>query len=114
MMGEEKGNDMSCGSWCVYYKSKGVTSACTNCSDYINMRKPKFELGKVDIFKLADGLSKRKAEGDENPSEPKPESKLKRCPNPFSIKPSSGKSPFPYFLTFFNFSYSWHNILLFI
>lgn len=44
---------MACDESCVYYKTKGVSGACRNCSDYIDENKPKFELGKVDVFKLA-------------------------------------------------------------
>jgi len=49
---------MSCGTWCVYYKDRGKTSACFRCSDYIS-NKARFELGKVDIFKLAEGLAEK-------------------------------------------------------
>ena len=50
---------MSCGIWCVYYKNKGSTSACMNCSDNKRFLKPRFEMGKVDIFKLAQLLKEK-------------------------------------------------------
>ena len=53
---------MSCGSWCVYYASRGVSGACHSCSYYIDTKRPRFGLGKVDPFKLAEGLTRKKEE----------------------------------------------------
>jgi hypothetical protein len=50
---------MECGKWCVYFKVKGKTSACTRCEFY-NNEKPPAGFGKgVDIFELAKGLKER-------------------------------------------------------
>lgn len=50
---------MPCGPWCVYYKDRcsGNERICKSCSLYISPEgKPQFELDKVDVFKLAEGL----------------------------------------------------------
>ena len=49
---------MGCGTWCVYYTSRGVSSACIACSFYFDeyyssRSKPRSDLGQVDAFKLA-------------------------------------------------------------
>lgn len=55
---------MGCGPSCVYYKNRGTTSACTNCRFFVDGTRPRFELGKVDIFKLAEGLQKREQQNN--------------------------------------------------
>jgi len=70
--------------WCVY-RDKQNPDICKNCSH--NTAKPKFELGAVDIFKLAEGLKKKQQEQNKKKPEPKPEEntamqpvKLGECP----------------------------------
>jgi len=55
--------------WCVY-RDKKNPDICKNCSN--NTTKLNFELGTVDIFKLAEGLKKKQEQNDKKP-EPKPE-----------------------------------------
>ena len=55
---------MSCDSSCVYFENKGNNSVCWGCADF-EYTKPRFELGKVDIFKLARLLKeKEEKKGD--------------------------------------------------
>jgi len=74
--------------WCVY-RDKRNPDICKNCSHNIDSGKPKFELGKVDIFKLAEGLKKKRQEQNNKSQEPAPEEspeveglpvKLGKCP----------------------------------
>jgi hypothetical protein len=44
---------VACGESCVYYRSRGTTSACLRCSDFVDNKKPRFGLGEVDVFELA-------------------------------------------------------------
>jgi len=57
---------MSCGNWCVYYSSRGNTSACSVCSDYEGGQNSRFDLGTIDPFKLAEGLARKKEEERRN------------------------------------------------
>lgn len=71
---------MGCGTWCVYYTSRGVSSACIACSyycdEYYSSRsKPTSDPGKVDAFKLA-RLLKEKAESKRRAAVPR----LSDCP----------------------------------
>ena len=50
---------MGCGSWCVYFENK-VIDICKSCSEYEGGVSPRFELGKVDPFKLAIGLAEKR------------------------------------------------------
>lgn len=75
---------MGCGEWCVYYDSRGTCSACFNCSYYIGSKKSKFELGKVDMFKLARLLKEkeeRKKRKQEEITKNEHEFVLERYPN---------------------------------
>jgi len=72
---------MGCGAWCVYYRDRGKTSACTNCSNYIYNSKPKSSLGPVDPFRLAK-LLKEKKEKERRDKIPR----LSDCPR--CLKPS--------------------------
>ncbi len=69
--------------WCVY-RDKKNPDICKNCSH--NTVKPSFELGTVDIFKLAEGLKKkreeqnRKAESKPEESSPEQTVRLGKCP----------------------------------
>ena len=58
---------MSCGSWGAYYTSRTTTSQehCEHCSGYSDECSPRFELGKVDVFKLA-RLLKEKRDKEED------------------------------------------------
>jgi hypothetical protein len=49
---------MECGSWCVFYRDRATASICKTCS-YYEEHKPKVELGKVDIWKLAKLLKEK-------------------------------------------------------
>lgn len=51
---------MECGSWCVYYASRGTSGACTNCSAYTAEAKSKFESGGLNVFELAQKLAKKR------------------------------------------------------
>jgi hypothetical protein len=64
-----------CGSWCVYYTSKGISGACKNCSAYVHDNKPKSELNEVDPFELAK-LIAQKRESDRRKAIPQ----LSDCP----------------------------------
>ncbi len=48
---------MSCGSWCVYYRDKG--EHCKQCSDYQGNKRSRFEFGKIDLKKMAEGLARK-------------------------------------------------------
>jgi hypothetical protein len=50
---------MDCGSWCVYYTSKGSSGACKNCSAYVN-DKPQSAFGEVNPFELAKMLARKR------------------------------------------------------
>jgi hypothetical protein len=69
--------------WCVY-RDKKNPDICKNCSHNTYITKPKFELGKVDIFKLAEGLKKKQhnEKPDLKPEENDVEQvvKLGKCP----------------------------------
>ena len=72
--------------WCVY-RDKRNPDICKNCSHNIDGGKSTFELGKVDIFKLAEGLKKKRQEQINKKQEPVPEEnsaeqsvKLGKCP----------------------------------
>ena len=69
---------MECGSWCVYYTSRGVSGACTNCSAYANERKPKYEFRNVNLFELAEKLKGKQQEQKNNETESEI---LGICPN---------------------------------
>jgi hypothetical protein len=73
LSGETK---MECGSWCVYYTSKGVSGACTSCSAYINEGKPRFESGGMNVFELANKLSQKREQERRNKIP-----QLSDCPN---------------------------------
>ncbi|MDD5702199.1 MAG: hypothetical protein PHU23_09145 [Dehalococcoidales bacterium] len=70
--------------WCVY-RDKRNLDICNNCSHNTDITKPNFELGAVDILKVAEGLKKKREQNDRK-SEPKPENtakqpvKLEACP----------------------------------
>ena len=51
---------MECGSWCVYYASRGVSGACTNCSAYTDESKSKSESSGLNVFELAQKLAKKR------------------------------------------------------
>lgn len=51
---------MDCNASCVYYKDRGKNSICHFCSDYV-VEHSRFELKKVDPFKLAKLLAEKKA-----------------------------------------------------
>ena len=72
--------------WCVY-RDKRNPDICRNCSHNTDSARPTFELGKVDVFKLAEGLKKKRQEQDNKKPEPVPEenaaeqpAKLGKCP----------------------------------
>jgi hypothetical protein len=51
---------MECGSWCVYYVSKGVSGACKNCSAYHDDTEHKSTFGGVNPFELAKLLAQKR------------------------------------------------------
>jgi len=65
--------------WCVY-RDKNNPDICKNCS-YNGNPQPKFELGKVDIFKLAEGLKQKRQEQNNKPPESEQEGHIKNQPN---------------------------------
>ncbi len=68
---------MECGSWCVYYTSRGVSGACTNCSAYVNNDvKPRFEFGRMNVFELAQKLAEKREQERRNQIP-----QLSSCPN---------------------------------
>jgi hypothetical protein len=51
---------MECGSWCVYFVSKGISGACANCSAYTHDKKPSSMFGEVNPFELAEKLAQKR------------------------------------------------------
>ncbi|QYY58448.1 hypothetical protein [Dehalococcoides mccartyi] len=74
--------------WCVY-RDKRNPDTCMNCSHNVGSVNPKFELGKVDIFKLAEGLKKKH---QEEQNQKKPELNLKEHTTIRSV--NFGECPF--------------------
>lgn len=56
---------MSCGAWCVYFTSRGVSSACAGCSFYEVTNKPSLFIDEIDPFKMAIMLKIKKAMKEE-------------------------------------------------
>ncbi len=81
--------------WCVY-RDKRNPDICKNCSHNTGGAQPKFELGKVDIFKLAEGLKKKREEQNNKRPEPVPEENETRQPTTLGTCPFCGKISLSY------------------
>ena len=76
--------------WCVY-RDKRNPDICKNCSHNTGSAQPKFELGKVDIFKLAEGLKKKQTEQNNKRPESVPEENKPEQPITLGTCPFCGK-----------------------
>ncbi len=83
---------MECGSWCVYYTSRGVSSVCKHCSAGMTDSRSPFGSEHVNIFELATGLQKRK-QGEIKPKV-RPASKTPPQPITLDICPNCGSKSF--------------------
>lgn len=74
--------------WCVY-RDKRNPDICKNCS-HNETTGARFGLGKVDIFKLAEGLKRKQQE--QNNKKPEPESNIQAQPIKLGICPHCGQT----------------------
>lgn len=74
--------------WCVY-RDKKNPDICRNCSH--NTANPNFELGTVDIFKLAEGLKRKREEQNSKKSAPAPEGNTTEQSVKLGVCPQCGK-----------------------
>jgi hypothetical protein len=81
--------------WCVY-RDKRNPDVCLNCSQNAVIVKHRFEFEKVDVFKLAEGLKKKKQEQNSKKSELKQGIETAKTPVELGKCPLCGETSFFY------------------